>query len=91
MVKKIRLIDDNEQNQENTQTEFQTVLLETLKSMDWKLWEILKIEQARAQREGLVDVESNDTDNLDEQSSLDDTNLLTTNIKSIIVDEDEHD
>ena len=46
-------------------------------AIDWKLWELLKIAQAFAEREGL---------SLDDPSPS--PTKSTTNVKSIIVDED---
>ena len=57
MVKKIRLIEQESSDEELEIAEFQSKMLEYMRAMDWKLWEMLKIEQARAIREGLVPAE----------------------------------
>lgn len=57
MVKKIRLIEEEQSSEELDAKEFQAKVLEFMQAMDWKLWEMLKIEQARAAREGLFEPE----------------------------------
>jgi len=79
MVKKIRVIQDDTAVEELDQADYQAKMLEYQQAIDWKLWEILKIAQAWAAREGLVDVQS-------------DTPTKTPSnitIKSVIIDEDE--
>lgn len=55
MVKKIRLIEEEQSAEELDAKEFQAKILEYIQAIDWKLWEMLKIEQARAEREGLLE------------------------------------
>lgn len=57
MVKKIRLIEEEETTEELDAKEFQTKLLDYLQAIDWKLWEMLKIEQAREDRDGFGETE----------------------------------
>ena len=47
MVKKIRILDEPEELEEISDKEFKTELLDLLKAVDWKLWELLKIEQQK--------------------------------------------
>jgi hypothetical protein len=75
MVKKIRIIEDDSPPEELSTTSYQDKMLAYQQAIDWKLWELLKIAQAFAEREGL---------SLDAQSPT----KSTTNVKSIIVDED---
>ena len=72
MVKKIKLVEDEKSFEELDTQEFQRQMLEYMKAMDWKLWELLKIEQARA--------EVNEVTNI--------TNVSDPSVKPIIVDED---
>jgi hypothetical protein len=58
MVKKIRLIEEEQSSEELDAKEFQAKILEYMQAIDWKLWEMLKIEQARAAREGLLEPEA---------------------------------
>jgi hypothetical protein len=57
MVKKIRLIEQESSAEELNTAEFQSKMLEYMRAMDWKLWEMLKIEQARAIRDGIMPAE----------------------------------
>ena len=79
MVKKIRLVEEDSTVEELSAQEFQEKTLEYMKSMDWKLWEMMKVVHKWAEREGL--------------SETDDTSKETprkkSNVKPIIVDEDE--
>jgi len=78
MVKKIRLIDDDDTAIEDVDTqEYQETVINYLQAIDWKLWEMLKIEQARAEAEGL---ELSQPDSKRKKRKSD--------VKSIIVDED---
>jgi hypothetical protein len=47
MVKKIRVVEEQSSAEEMDKDDFQKKLLEYLHQIDWKLWELLKIEQAR--------------------------------------------
>jgi hypothetical protein len=47
MVKKIRILDEPEETKQLSDTELKTELLDLLKAIDWKLWELLKIEQQK--------------------------------------------
>lgn len=47
MVKKIKIIEEEKTLEELTTISFQEKLLEYLQAIDWKLWELMKIEQAR--------------------------------------------
>ena len=60
MVKKIRLIEEESTAEELNTTEFQSKLLGYMQAIDWKLWEILKIEQAREERAGFGEVDEED-------------------------------
>jgi hypothetical protein len=51
MVTKITPSDDTLEN--IIEPTFQSKMLEYMQAMDWKLWELLKIEQARAIKEDL--------------------------------------
>lgn len=46
MVKKIRIIEDDPTTDEISDDEFKAKILEYLHAIDWKLWEMLKIQQA---------------------------------------------
>jgi hypothetical protein len=54
MVSKIIVYDEEDPVEDETvdTATFQTQMLEYMQAMDWKLWELLKIEQARAAAEG---------------------------------------
>jgi hypothetical protein len=54
MVSKIIVYDEEDPVEDETvdTATFQTQMLEYMQAMDWKLWELLKIEQARAAKEG---------------------------------------
>lgn len=81
MVKKIRLIEEEDSAEELDQKEFQAKMLEYQQSIDWKLWEMLKIMQAWATREGII--------KLNEAAPTEDDKEPEYDVKSIIVDEDE--
>jgi hypothetical protein len=81
MAKRIKIIDDDTEELVDT-TEFQHKLLEFMKAIDWKLWELLKIEQARAAKEGLISPEEIPTNN----TGIGPFN--TGGISQIILDED---
>tara|TARA_R110000851_G_scaffold97891_1_gene211902 strand:+ start:4700 stop:4930 length:231 start_codon:yes stop_codon:yes gene_type:complete len=55
MVSKIIVYDEEDPVEDETvdTATFQTQMLEYMQAMDWKLWELLKIEQARAAKEDL--------------------------------------
>lgn len=48
MVKKIRVIDEEVDPVELDKKDFEQKLLNYLQAIDWKLWELLKLEQAKA-------------------------------------------
>lgn len=52
MVKKIRLIEEEQNEEELDAKEFQAKALEYMQSMDWKLWEMFKIAQRWADENG---------------------------------------
>lgn len=79
MVKKIRLIEDETSAEDLDNEEFKAKVLEYMQAIDWKLWEMLKIEQKRAEREGLVEQETTEPARTKSK----------TKVKPIIVDEDE--
>lgn len=54
MTKKIRLIEEEEETVDLTDVEFQKKVFDYFQAMDWKLWEMLKIQQAWAEREGFL-------------------------------------
>lgn len=55
MVKKIQIVDQEDPITEEMDTaDFQTKILELLSAIDWKLWELYKIEQERSKREQQV-------------------------------------
>lgn len=82
MVKKIKLIEDEDYADDLDNREFQEKVLEYLQAMDWKLWEMLKIEQARAEKEGLIETESTDEPKVKAKPKS------KTSVKSVIVDEE---
>jgi hypothetical protein len=55
MSAKIIVYDEEDADDDKTvdTATFQTQMLEYMQAMDWKLWELLKIEQARAKKEEL--------------------------------------
>jgi hypothetical protein len=56
MVKKIRLIDDDQEpNTDPAILQFQKDMLAHQQAIDWKLWELLKITKLWAAREGLIE------------------------------------
>jgi hypothetical protein len=79
MVKKIRLIEDEKTADELDQAEYQAKMLEYQQAIDWKLWEMLKISQAWAVREGLIEPEVTDSKRAKSKPA----------VKSVIVDEGE--
>ena len=79
MVKKIRLIEDEKPELDPDEKEYQEKMLEVQQAIDWKLWEMLKIAQAWAEREGLVEPEVKEPGK----------NSKMPVVKPIIVDEDE--
>lgn len=79
MVKKIRLIEDETTVEELDSAEFRAKLLEYLQAIDWKLWEMLKIEQKRAERDGLIEPEITEPKRTKKKAD----------VKPVIVDEDE--
>jgi hypothetical protein len=81
MVKKIRLIEDNVPDEDPITEDQRAQLFELAQSIDWKLWELLKIGQAWAEREGL-----NTHD--DPKPEIKITPPKPPGVKSIIVDED---
>lgn len=85
MVKKIKKIDDQmapeSDETDNSLSAFEEKMLEYFAAIDWKLWEMTKIMQKLAEREGLSEPSSND--------SLEETERPINNYKSIIIDEDD--
>jgi hypothetical protein len=79
MVKKIRLVEEQPSAEELSAQEFQEKTLEYMKSMDWKLWEMMKVVQKWAEREGLTETDD----------AVKATPRKKSNVKPIIVDEDE--
>ena len=82
MVKKIRLIEDDKPEEEPVTEEQFDQLFALAQSIDWKLWELLKIGQAWADREGLNTHDSPKTE-------IKITTPKPSGVKPIIVDEDE--
>jgi hypothetical protein len=81
MVKKIRIIEEQPQEEDlNPVDTYETKMLKYQQAIDWKMWEVLKIAQAWAEREGL---NTEPPDNFDEEETV------ISNVKSIIVDEDD--
>ena len=78
MVKKIRLIEEEQTAEELDAKEFQAKILEYMQAIDWKLWEMLKIELARAEREGLLELAVEDKKP---------ARAATKDFKPVIVDE----
>lgn len=79
MVKKIRLIEEEASAEELDAIDFQNKVLGFLEAMDWKLWEMLKIEQAREERDGFGVVE---------EEAAKPKRKRKSKIKPIIVDEE---
>ena len=79
MVKKIRLIEDNVPDEDPITEDQRAQLFELAQSIDWKLWEMLKISQAWAVREGLIEPEVTDSKRAKSKPA----------VKSVIVDEGE--
>src|SRR6056297_36117 len=93
MVKKIKLVEEEQSADELDQMEHKEKMLELLNSMDWKMWEMYNILRAWAERENLV-IEQDDppVDDAEEEivdEILDELDQSQDRIKSIIVDEDE--
>lgn len=83
MVKKIRLVEDDTTADELDTQEYQAKMLEFQQAIDWKLWEILKISQAFAAREGLIEPE------VTEPARTKKKVRGAADVSQIIVDEDE--
>jgi spore maturation protein CgeB len=82
MVKKIRLIEEEPTFDEMSARDFQDKTLEYMKSIDWKLWEMMKVVQKWAEREGLTDEAQTSSVKVTPKRQKSD-------VKPIIVDEDE--
>jgi len=80
MVKKIKAIEDDNPS-DLDRDEYQAKMLEYQQAIDWKLWEMLKILQAWAEREGLNKEEA-------PAPKANDAKRKST-VKPVIVDEDE--
>lgn len=79
MVKKIRLIEEEQNDEELDAKEFQAKALEYMQAIDWKLWEMLKIAQRWAEENGYSETP-------EPQSNR---KATKSDVKPIIVDEDE--
>lgn len=79
MVKRIKIIDEIETPPVDIHDEIQNKLMEYMKAIDWKLWELLKIETARAEKEGLV---IHDPIQLNSNTSI-----VGSTVKQIIIDD----
>ena len=80
MVKKIKMVDDEEVTQDDLDTlSYQKQMLEYHQAMDWKLWELLKIAKAIAERDNLFPPR--------EEPAPD----YSTQFKSIILEDDDDD
>lgn len=92
MVKKIRVIDEQESAESLDEADFKVKMLTFLEQIDWKLWELLKIEQARDASSGTVqfvgEVPKPSTTYADTQTS---GYVTTDDIQEIIVDEEDAD
>lgn len=84
MVKKVKFIEEQPSPDDISQQNFQEQLLDYLKAIDWKLWEILKIEQARDEKEN----ETAETDAVSEILPEKKTVKSKKKYKPIIIDED---
>ena len=81
MVKKIRLIEEDTSAEDLDTSEYQAKMLEFQQAIDWKLWELLKIAKAYAERDGLVEPEVTEPARTKASAKID--------VKPVIVDEDE--
>lgn len=83
MVKKIRMVEDEVSgNLEND--EYQAKMLEYQQAIDWKLWEMMKILQAWAEKEGLTEKPEETKKPAAKKPAR-----KKATVKSVIVDEDE--
>jgi hypothetical protein len=85
MVKKIRVVEEERTEEELSTEEFQAKMLEYMHTMDWKLWEILKIMQARFE----TDVEQPDVNEDEQEVAATPSPKVKKGPKSVIVDEDD--
>jgi hypothetical protein len=53
MAKKIRVIEEERTEEELSTEEFQAKMLEYMHTMDWKLWEILKLMRAHLETDNV--------------------------------------
>lgn len=82
MVKKIKLIEEQPDIDELEEKDYQAKMLEYMQAIDWKLWEMLKLYQAWADREGITENKAVEVPAVSVKPRT------KTNIKPIIVDEE---
>jgi hypothetical protein len=85
MVKKIKYIEQEKSQDELEEEDFRAKLLEYQKSMDWKLWEMHKIAQAWAAREGLIDQAKDVPESSDDTAEY---QQIADEIEQIFVDDE---
>ena len=84
MAKKIRVVEEERTEEELSNEEFQAKMLEYMHTMDWKLWEILKLMRAHLE----TDNEQPDVTEEVEKGVVE-TKLKKKGPKPVIVDEDD--
>lgn len=82
MVKKVRLVEDETTSEELDQADYQAKMLEYQQAIDWKLWEMLKIAQAWAIKEGVIETDPPAGRKTKTEKPLD------NDIKPVIIDDD---
>lgn len=94
MAKKIRVIEEEQTEEELSTQEFQSKMLEYMHTMDWKLWEMLKIMQSMAEKNG-ISSDAIDDNNVPEETGQVETAVIEKKErvkkgpKPVIVDEDD--
>jgi hypothetical protein len=84
MVKKIRVVEEERTEEELSTEEFQAKMLEYMHTMDWKLWEMLKLMRTHLE----TDNEQPDVAE-DVEEVVVETKKKKTGPKPVIVDEDD--
>lgn len=85
MVKKIRVVEEERSEEELSTEEFQAKMLEYMHTMDWKLWEMLKLMNNHLGKENLED----DTNDKVEETVVKANAKAKKGPKPVIVDEDD--
>ncbi len=88
MVKKIRVVEEDRTEEELNNEEFQAKMLEYMHTMDWKLWEMLKLMKAHLDTE-TEQPDTNEDSDEDAEEVIIETKTKKKGPRPIIVDEDD--